>query len=41
MAMQMYKNKLVTEPIRAHLDFNKSFKLYTDASNIGLKAVLA
>ncbi len=35
------KNKLVTEPIRAHPDFNKSFKLYTDASDTGLGAVLA
>ncbi len=35
------KNKLVTESIRAHLDFNKPFKLYTDASDTGLGAVLA
>ncbi len=28
------------EPIRAHLDFNKPFKLYTDTSDIGLRAVL-
>ena len=35
------KNKLTTKPIRAHPDFNKPFKLYTDASDIGLGAVLA
>ncbi len=31
----------MTEPIRAHLDFNKPFKLYTDASDTGLGVVLA
>ena len=31
----------MTEPIRAHPDFNKSFKLYTDASDMDLEAVLA
>ncbi len=40
-AFNIIKNKLVTEPIRAHLDFNKSFKLYTDASDTGLGIVLA
>src|SRR6266540_1509551 len=40
-AFDIIKNKLATEPIRAHLDFNKPFKLYTDASDTGLGAVLA
>ncbi len=35
------KNKLATEPIRAHPDFNKPFKLYIDASDTSLGAVLA
>ncbi len=40
-AFDIIKNKLATEPIRAHLDFNKLFKLYTDTSDTGLRAVLA
>src|SRR6266498_55840 len=40
-AFDIIKNKLATEPIRAHPNFNKSFKLYTDASDTGLGAVLA
>ena len=40
-AFDIIKNKLVTEPIRVHPDFNKPFKLYTDASDTGLGAVLA
>ncbi len=28
------------EPILAYSDFNKMFKLYIDALNVGLKAVL-
>ena len=40
-AFNVIKNKLATKPIRAHPDFNKSFKLYTDVLNIGLEAVLA
>ena len=35
------KGKLTSEPIRAHPNFDKSFKLYTDASDTGLEAVLA
>ena len=31
---------LATEPIRAYPDFNKPFKLYTDASDTGLGAIL-
>ncbi len=34
------KNKLTTEPIRAYPNFNKPFKLYTDASDTDLEAVL-
>ncbi len=34
------KNKLTTEPIRAYPNFNKPFKLYTDASDSDLEAVL-
>src|SRR6266511_1520862 len=33
--------KLTSKPIRAHPNFDKSFKLYTDASDTGLGAVLA
>ncbi len=40
-AFDIIKNKLITEPIRAHSDFNKPFKLYTNASDIGLEAMLA
>src|SRR6266511_823929 len=40
-AFNIIKDKLVTEPIRAHPDFNKPFKLYTDALDTGLGAVLA
>src|SRR6266498_2942761 len=39
-AFDIIKNKLATEPIRAHPDFNKPFKLYTDVSDTGLRAVL-
>jgi len=40
-AFDIIKNKLTTEPIRAHSNFNKPFKLYTDASDTGLGVVLA
>ncbi len=40
-AFDNLKEKLTREPIRAHLNFDKSFKLYTDASDTGLGAVLA
>jgi len=40
-AFDIIKDKLAIEPIRAHPDFNKPFKLYTDASDTGLGAVLA
>ncbi len=40
-AFDNLKEKLTNELIRAHLNFDKSFKLYTDASDTGLGAVLA
>ena len=40
-AFNIIKNKLATEFIRAHLDFNKPFKLYTNTSDTGLGVVLA
>ncbi len=40
-AFDIIKNKLATEPIRAHSNFNKLFKLYIDTSDTGLGAVLA
>ncbi len=40
-AFDIIKTKLATEPIRAHPDFNKPFKLYTDTSDTGLGVVLA
>ncbi len=40
-AFNIIKNKLITEPIKAHPDFNKPFKLYTDTSDIGLEVMLA
>src|SRR6266540_5410977 len=40
-AFDIIKNKLAIESIRAHPDFNKPFKLYTNASDTGLGAVLA
>ena len=39
-AFDIMKDKLATEPIRAHPDFSKPFKLYTDISDTGLEAVL-
>ena len=40
-AFDIIKNKLATELIRAHFNFNKLFKLYMDALNTGLGVVLA
>ena len=39
-AFDILKRKLTEEPILAHPNFNKMFKLYTDASDVGLGAVL-
>ncbi len=40
-AFDTLKEKLISEPIRAYPNFDKSFKLYTDASDTGLGTVLA
>ena len=40
-AFDNLKERLTSEPIRAHPNFDKSFKLYTDASDTRLGAVLA
>ncbi len=40
-AFDNLKEKLTSEPIRAHSNFNKLFKLYTNTSDTGLGAVLA
>jgi len=39
-AFDILKRKLIKKPILVHPDFNKKFKLYTDASDIGLGVVL-
>ena len=39
-AFDILKRKLTEEPILAHPDFNKMFKLYTDTSDVGLGVVL-
>jgi len=40
-AFDNLKEKLISEPIRAHSNFDRLFKLYTDVSDIGLETVLA
>ena len=39
-AFDILKRKLIEKPILAHPDFTKMFKLYTDASDVGLEEVL-
>ena len=39
-AFDIIKEKLMEEPILAHPDWDKEFKLYTDASDTGLGAIL-
>ena len=40
-AYQELKDLLLKEPVVAYPDFSIPFRLYTDASNIGLGAILA
>jgi len=40
-AFDNLKEKLISEFIRVHPNFDKLFKLYTDTSDMGLGAVLA
>jgi hypothetical protein len=40
-AFEELKNRLVSSPILAHLDFSKKFILDTDASNEAIEAVLS
>ncbi len=39
-AFDILKRKLTEEPILVHPDFTKMFNLYTDALDVGLRAVL-
>ncbi len=39
-AFDIFKRKLIEESILAYPDFTKMFKLYTDALDVGLGAVL-
>ena len=40
-AFRTLKNRLTTAPVTAYPDFDIPFRLYTDASNVGLGAILA
>ncbi len=40
-SFDILKEKLTIAPIRAHPNFDKLFKLYTDALDMGLRIVLA
>ena len=40
-ALEILKHRLLDKPIVTYPDFTLPFRLYTDASNIGLGAVLA
>ena len=40
-AFEVLKGEIAARPVSAYPDFSKPFRLYTDASNIGLGAILA
>ena len=40
-AFDLLKREISRKPVSAYPDFNKPFRLYTDASNLGLGAILA
>ena len=40
-AFENLKGEIASRPVSAYPDFSKPFRLYTDASNIGLGAILA
>ena len=40
-AFETLKGEITSRPVSAYPDFSKPFRLYTDASNIGLVAILA
>ena len=40
-AFELLKGEISRKPVSAYLDFSKPFRLYTDASNLGLGAILA
>ena len=40
-AFEQLKAEIVAKPVSAYPDFSKPFRVYTDASNIGLGAILA
>ena len=40
-AFQTLKGEIASRPVSAYPDFSKPFRLYTDASNLGLGAILA
>ena len=40
-AFQTLKGEIASRPVSAYPDFNRPFRLYTDASNLGLGAILA
>ena len=40
-AFDLLKGEISRKPVSAYSDFNKPFRLYTDASNLGLGAILA
>ena len=39
-AFETLKGEIASRPISAYPDFSKPFRLYTDASNLGLGAIL-